>query len=151
MNMALSVQEHDALREPQDIDGFDISSAELLSLMAIFDPIGIWCMDLETSRIKWSKDVFEVHCKDNISDESLNLQDALSAWHPEDRQILAGLIDETITNKSGFRAVLRLKNRGDSYSLARTLGKYRVNNGREEIIGLCTRTAHPIRSIAIAK
>ena len=151
MTMTLSVQEHDALREPQDIDCFNISGTELLSLMAMFDPIGIWCIDLETSRIKWSRDIFEVQGKDEISDESSNLQEAFRAWHPEDRQILAGLIDETIVNKLGFRAVLRLKRKDGSNVLAKIIGKYRVTNGREEIIGLCSRIAHPIRSIAIAK
>ncbi len=61
---------------------------------------------------------------------------AIEQYHPDDRQYLSQLIDDTIANKSGFQFVLRLKARQERYKLVRSIGNYREReDGTREIMG----------------
>ena len=134
MENTLSVEHFDCPRESQNVDSFDISGNELLSILSMYDLCGLWRLDLKTSKVFWSKDVASIHNMEEQKDP-VDLQTALGSYHPEDRKTLARLLDETIVNKTGYRFVLRMRRKDGSYKLVKCIGKYRVaKNGNEELI-----------------
>ena len=138
-------------REPrarQDISQFAVSSDEIIEMLSMYDPYGIWKIDLESGNVFWSRDVYEIHGLE-YHEGAVNLNEAIDAYHPDDAKIVAQLIDETIANKSGYRFVLRLKQRDGTFKMVKSVAKYRVNDeGREEICGLFSEFQLPIRNIA---
>lgn len=146
--LPLAIEEHATPRPQQDIGQFCFSANEMINLLGQFDPYGAWIMDLETGRVSWSRDAYEIHGMEP-TDGHVDLNAAIRAYHPDDRKIVAQMIDETIENRSGFRYVLRIQQAGGSYKLVKCTARYRVNrDGREEIFGLFSQFQPPIRMIA---
>lgn len=150
-NSALSVDIFDEIRTAQDISDFDLTSNELLSILAMYDRYGIWRLDLETGLVYWSRDVYKIHGIE-YSEGPVNLTSALNAYHPEDATVISQLIEETIAEKTGFRFVLRLKTKSNNYKLVKSSGKYRLNSkGDPELVGLFSQFAPAMRSIATSQ
>lgn len=144
----LSVELFDQMRREQDLSSFELTGDELVGLLSMYDPYGVWCLDIETGHVFWSEDVFEIHGLES-KPGPVNLNDAINAYHPEDAKVIGQLIEDCIAQKSGFRFVLRLKNPKAGFHLVKALGRYRERpDGKKEIIGLFSRFALPIRSIA---
>jgi hypothetical protein len=147
-NSALSVDIFDKIRSTQNISGFDLTADELLSILAMYDRYGLWRLDLESGLVYWSRDVYEIHGLE-YSDGPVNLTSAINSYHPEDATVISQLIEETISEQSGFRFVLRLKIKSGGFKLVKSSGKYRVNSeGKAELIGLFSQFAPAMRSIA---
>jgi len=139
------------MRPEQDISGFKINSAEMMTLLSMYDPYGMWRLELDSGHLFWSRDVYEIHGME-YSDGPVNFKDAMNAYHSDDALVINQLIEDAIAKKSGFRFVLRLKTQHAEYKLVKAAGKYRENSdGSREIIGLFSRFALPIRSIATAE
>ncbi len=126
------------LRTIQDIEGFMVSGADLLGILSMFDPYGLWRLEIQTGLVYWTRDIFEMH-EIEPSPGPINLVQALSYYHPEDRDRFAAAISDVIVRKSGYRAILRFSSRNGGYRFFKSIGRYRVDaNGREEIIGAYT-------------
>ena len=138
-------------RDQQEIEELGLTSSDLLGILASFDHYGVWRLDLATGQVYWSRDIFLIHGMEP-HDGPVDLNAALSAYHPEDSQTVVTLIEETVANKSGFRFVLRLKSDDGRYKLVKSIGSYRVTeDGRKEIVGTFSKFAMAIRSIAVAE
>ncbi len=150
-NLTLSVDVFDDVRDGQDISDFNLSTDELLSILSMYDPYGIWRLDLESGLVQWSKDVFEIHGM-KYEEGPVNLKQAIDAYHPEDAAVLGQLIEETIAKQSGFRFVLRLKTKSGGYKLVKSSGKFRINSeGKPQLVGTFSQFAPAIRSIATSE
>ncbi|MGI9353158.1 MAG: hypothetical protein ACR2O3_16490 [Rhizobiaceae bacterium] len=137
-------------RDLQHIEEMGLTSSELLGILASFDQYGVWRLDLAAGQVYWSRDTFLIHGMEP-HDGPVDFHAALTAYHPEDSQTLATLIDETIANKSGFRFVLRLRSGDCRYKLVKSIGTYRIReDGAEEIVGTFSKFAMAMRSIAVA-
>ena len=146
--LPLSVETFEEAREKQDISEFSLTGQEVVNILAMYDPYGVWRLDINTGLVYWSDDVFLIHGLDIVSGP-VNLNDAINAYHPEDGRVIGQLLEECIANKSGFRFVLRLKKPEGGYKLVKSIGRYRENSdGDREVVGVFSQFALPIRSIA---
>lgn len=144
----LTIDDERPPRPRQDIDEYDVDGQDLMDLLSMYDPYGIWRIDLETGKVHWSPDVYQIHGLD-YTEGVVDLNAALAAYHPEDAKMIAQLLEETITKKTGYRFVLRLKKPDGSYKMVKSIAKYRINrNGKAEIYGLFSEFQMPIRNIA---
>ncbi len=131
----LNIDFRDELRAPQQRDDIDISADELLDILASFTRLGLWRVNIDLRRTTWSEDVYAIHNME-YTPGRIALDYAIEQYHPDDRQYLSQLIEDTIANKSGFQFVLRLKARQGRYKLVRSIGNYREReDGTREIIG----------------
>lgn len=147
----LSVEDFDEMRPKQDLSNFNLGSEEVVQLLSMYDPYGVWRLELDTGHVYWSDDVFEIHGLE-VKPGPVNLNDALNSYHPDDARVIAQLLEDCIANKSGYRFVMRLKKPNGEFRLVKSSGKYRETpDGKGEIIGLFSRFALPIRSIATAE
>lgn len=135
------------LRSPQTIKIKDFEAEELLHILSLFDPYGIWQLSLDTGLVHWSDDVFKIH-EMKPTPGPVDLKTALEKYHPEDTKIVSQLIEETVETKTGFRFVLRLKLKGGGYKLVKSTGKFRVaSDGSEELVGTFSQFQAAKRSI----
>ena len=86
-------------------------AGKLMMLVLRTQNIGTWRVDVHTGKTYWSARVFEIHGLPP-SDEAVDLDAAIRAYHQEDAKTVAWLIINAIENKIGFSFVLRLS-RGD--------------------------------------
>lgn len=63
--------------------------------------LGHWRLDLATRTTQWSQGIYHIHGFDE-NDESLGLEDALTAYSVEDRPHIEELLEEAITRKKSF-------------------------------------------------
>ena len=145
-NLILDFQ--DEARAPQDIGHLQISGEEMLHVLSLFDPYGMWRMELDTGLVYWSDDVYRIHGMER-QDTPVDLKQAMEAYHPEDRPYVTQVLEEAVERKSGFRLVLRLKRPGGGYKLVKSTGKYReLADGTREIFGTFSEFQSASRAIA---
>lgn len=131
----ISVDFKQELRKQQSISVNDLSAAELLQTLSLFDPYGLWCLDIETGMVEWSEDVYRIHGM-QPNGHSVDVGEAIAKYHPDDRDYVARLIEETIEHQSGFRFVLRLQTKYETYKLVKSTGKFRTSaDGKQQIVG----------------
>lgn len=148
INDILNLDFREKARNPQIIKDMDICGAELLNILSAFDNYGMWRLDIETSKVVWSEDVFRIHELPRV-DGPVDLDAAISRYHPEDQQYLPQVLGEAIARKSAFRFVLRLKRAYSGYKLVKSTGKYRHRPGYgPEMIGTFSEFQPANRAIA---
>ena len=146
--LPLSVETFEGTRSEQNISGFNLSSQDILDVLSMYDPYGVWRLELNSGLVYWSDDVFLIHGLE-VSPGPVNLNDAINAYHPDDARVIGQLIEECIASKSGFRFTLRLLKRDGGFKLVKAIGKYReTSSGNPEIIGVFTPLAPAMRTIA---
>lgn len=139
--LSLNVELFNELRPEQDLDGFNVSAGEVMGLLSMYDPHGIWRLDLESGHVFWSHDVFEIHGLEP-KPGPVNLNDAINSYHPEDAKLISQLIENCIEKKTGYRFVLRLKKPNGGYRLVTSVGRYRERvDGTREVFGLFSRAS----------
>ena len=148
-NPQLYIQFKDSQRPVQSLEEIGLEGACLLDALAQFDLYGVWRIDLDTGMVFWTRDVFEIHGLP-YAPGPVDLKEAISLYHPEDRELVANCIEEAIARKSGFRFVLRLLTPDGYNKLVKSNGRYRVTSeGREEIFGTFTQFQERIRTVAV--
>ena len=79
----------------------------LLELAEEMSLTGHWRLEVQTGTLSWSSEIYRIHGR--IPQEYTPDPDSmLAAYHPEDRPLLAGAIDDAIGNGGGFCLDLRL-------------------------------------------
>ncbi len=148
---SMNVDFRDALRPPQDHDDrINISGDEFLDLLSSFNMCGRWLFDVETGETIWSEDVYAIH---NMiyTPGSVNIDVAKRQYHADDQDYLCQMVQDAVTNESGFHFVLRIKAKRDRYKLVRSVGKYRkLQNGKGQIIGAFWELPPSIRMVGAA-
>lgn len=135
------------LRAPQSIELDNFSAKKLLHILSLFDPYGIWRLNVTSGLVYWTDDVFKIHDME-IASGPVDLKTALGKYHPEDKKIVTQLIEEAVEQKTGFCFVLRLKRKRGGYKLVKSTGKYlTTTDGSEEIVGTFSQFQAAKRSI----
>lgn len=148
-NPQLHLEIKDAPRATQSLEEIGLEDAKLLDALAQFDLYGAWRVDLESGMVYWTRDVFEIHGLP-YRPGPVDLKEAISRYHPEDRELVANCIEEAVARKSGFRFVLRLMTPEGHNKLVKSNGRYRVNaQGREEIYGTFSQFQERVRMVAV--
>lgn len=75
--------------------------SEILRLTETFGHIGFWRVDLKTSSVFWSDEVFAIHGRDPDLGPP-DLADAILAYHPDDVPMVQGAIDAATRGGNGF-------------------------------------------------
>ena len=146
----MNVDFRDDLRPCQKDDDIEISGEELLEVLSCFNAYGRWRFDIAMGSMTWSEDVYRLHDMP-VTAAPVGMKTAVSRYHPEDRQYLPALLDDAISNKSGFQFALRIKSRRDTYKLVHAVGKYREHPTKgPQIIGAFCERQPAMRMIGAA-
>ena len=147
-NSPLIVQTIETEPPTQDISAFGMDGDDLLSILSMFDPYGVWKIDLDSGQMYWSRDVFKIHGIE-YHEGPVDLQASIKRYHPEDQKTIGALLSEAIEREVGFRYVLRLNTKDSSYKLVKAICKHRTNGqGTKQLVGVLSEFALPMRSIA---
>ena len=147
-NATLNLDLRSGRRPAQDISSFAISATDVLNVLSQFDPYGLWRMDVGTGLVHWSHDVYAIHGME-ATDGGVDLAQAMSSYHPDDRKLMAQVIEDSVKNKSAFRFVLRVMNRHGTYKLVKCTGLFRESEqGSPEIFGTYSEFQPANRAIA---
>ncbi|WP_239806847.1 diguanylate cyclase [Croceicoccus hydrothermalis] len=78
----------------------------LLELAEETASLGHWWLDVSTEEVRWSQEVFNIF---GIEGEVPPiLEDAINAYHPDDRGIVTASLEEAIGNRRGFEFTARI-------------------------------------------
>lgn len=91
----------------QDADQKLLRSETLLKAAQVQAKLGVWDFDLESGKITWSAEVFEIHGVDPAQGEP-DMEGLAKLYLPEDFKILARGVDRAITTGEGYRFELRI-------------------------------------------
>jgi len=69
--------------------------------------IGHWYLDLRTSEVRWSDEVFRIHGRD-IGSGPPSLEEALNYYHPDDRATVGAIVSKALENRTGFSFEFRI-------------------------------------------
>jgi len=148
-NPQLQLEILDEPRPAQSLEEIGLDDASLLDALAQFDLYGAWRVELDTGMVYWTRDVFTIHGLP-FRPGPVDLKEAISRYHPDDRELVANCIEEAAARKSGFRFVLRLTTPDGHSKLVKSNGRYRVNrHGREEIYGTFSQFQERVRTVAV--
>jgi len=80
---------------------------QLLEMAETISGIGHWRLDRTTNRVVWSDEVYRIYGVERGAFDP-SLDDAMKYYHPEDRAVLAGLLERAAETGQGFEVRLRL-------------------------------------------
>ncbi len=102
---------------------------QLLEMAGTVTGIGHWRLDRTTNRVVWSDEVYRIYgVARGAFDPSLD--DAMKYYHPEDRIILAGLLERAAETGEGFEVRLRLiRDDGEMRHVVSRGGAERLEDG----------------------
>ncbi|MEM9189109.1 MAG: PAS domain-containing protein, partial [Myxococcota bacterium] len=95
---------------------------ELLNLAEAIGRTGHWRVDLREESLYWSPEVYRIHGLDP-SEFTPTLDNAIDAYHPDDRARVAAHVAEAIEQKQGFDFQLRLIRADGEERLVRSVGR----------------------------
>ena len=96
--------------------------------------IGAWELDLNSNKIIWTKQVYDIH--EVPYDFDPNKNEALNFYHPEDRSIIENALKKTIETGEEFDVKCRLITANNTVKWVRSIGiKYKNKNKVTKLIG----------------
>lgn len=81
-------------------------TVRLLQLAEGAANVGHWRLDIEAGAITWSREVYKIHGLEG--DTPPPLDDAINAYHPDDRQLVTGRLEKSIEHQQGFEFTARI-------------------------------------------
>jgi two-component system CheB/CheR fusion protein len=109
----------------------DISNNSL-KLMESLAETGYWRVDLSDKKLHWSAKVFEIHGEDPAADAP-SLEDGINAYHPDDRDMVQGIVDRAFKEGVGYEFRARLLRSGGDAIWVRALSSVVRNSSGEPI------------------
>ena len=94
---------------------------EMLDMAEAMSGVGHWRLDVATNRVTWSDQVYHVHGLDPDEFDP-NLGSAIDAYHPRDREVIAGVVQRAIETGEPYDVRLRLIRADGEARLVRTQG-----------------------------
>jgi len=109
-----------------------VSAADFAAAYSIFNPLGLWRLELETGLVFWSKATFELHEMSHTTGP-VNFQQAVQRYHEDDQDLLLRCVEEASAQKTGFQYTLRLDlpKAGVIFVNATALFREKPNTGAE--------------------
>ena len=95
-----------AIDQRKQAEARAVRYTEMLDLMGEVAKIGGWEIDLVTSKVLWSKQVYRIHEVESTFDPSL--EDALQFYVPEDRPVIEAAVKEGMENGTPWDLELRM-------------------------------------------
>ena len=96
-------------------------SERLLASMSRLSGTGGWQLDLASGAVRWTKQTYAIH--DLPSGQGLDLEQALSYYHPDDRPILEKALERAASSGESFDLVSRLTSASGREVITRSLGE----------------------------
>ena len=96
--------------------------AELLHLAESLLGLGHWRFDFLSGQVTWSDQVYRIHGLDRATFDP-SFQDALAAYHPDDRPIILGHVEHARATGEGYECQLRLVRPDGSERLTQSTGR----------------------------
>ena len=101
--------------------------AELLHLAENLLGLGHWRLDFRTGQVTWSDEVYRIHGLDRATFDP-TLDDALSAYHPDDQPIIVGHVGHARATGEGYDCHLRLLRPDGIERLTQSTGRCLVDD-----------------------
>lgn len=95
---------------------------ELLRLGESLLGLGHWRLDFLTGQLTWSDEVYRIHGLDRATFDP-GLDDALAAYHPDDRPVIVGHVERARATGEGFECRLRLLRPDGGLRLTQSTGR----------------------------
>jgi diguanylate cyclase (GGDEF)-like protein len=83
-----------------------VEQMRLLELAEGAAHVGHWRLDMSTQLLTWSREVFRIHGLDGNVPPAL--EDAINAYHPDDRVLVMADMEEAIANRRSFQFTARI-------------------------------------------
>ena len=80
---------------------------DVLALVEQVAKIGHWRLDIERGSVSWSDGVYSLHGLDRAT-FAPTLDNAIAAYHPDDRHLVTAIIAKAIADKGGYEFGLRI-------------------------------------------
>ncbi|MEM1023903.1 MAG: PAS domain S-box protein [Myxococcota bacterium] len=93
--------------------------------------VGTWKVDLVRSEVYWSPEVRRIH--GTPADYEPELAEAIGFFHPEDRHVVEGLLNEAIEERGSFQFKLRLIRTDGTERIVRSSGRVEVDAEGEAV------------------
>ena len=97
-------------------------SVRLLQLAESTGQLGHWRLDVKSETVTWSKQVFQIHGLDG--DRPPLLEEAILAYHPDDRNMVSEMLTHAIQGQHGFEFVARILRPDGSQRHVLSRGEY---------------------------
>jgi diguanylate cyclase (GGDEF)-like protein/PAS domain S-box-containing protein len=101
-------------------------SVRLLRMAETAANLGHWNLDIVDEVVSWSPEVFNIHGVS--SDKPPTLHEAIYAYHPSDRHIVAENIERAIKNQQGFEFQARIIRPNGEVRHILSRGEYEINS-----------------------
>jgi len=88
--------------------------------------IGHWRLDVEKNHLYWSDEIFRIHGIDK-ADGVPHIENAVNAYHPDDRDRVSGLLAKAIEKGTDFSFELRLVRPNGDIRHVKSFGECEVN------------------------
>lgn len=109
--------------------------------------LGNWELDIKSSKVSWSPEVYEIH---NLSPEEYTpeLDSALNLYHPDDRELVTAEINKATSAVSDFSFQARIITPAGSIRYIRVSGGSRTNVVGElnQVIGVIQDNTNEVQS-----
>lgn len=108
--------------------------------------VGTWVVDAKKQRVHWSDHVFKIHGR-NIEQGEPSLVDAISYYHPKDRDRVAAAISRAFSERSGFdfKATLLAEDGAQKAVIARAAVQMNEAGDVARIFGVFIEETHVIQ------
>ena len=107
---------------------------QLLEMAQEMSRTGYWYVDLYNECVEWSPEVYRIHGLDPAT-FTPTLASGIDAYHPDDRERVAGLVQKAIENKEPFEFELRLVRSDGEVRLVQSFGQPEANS-QGEVTGI---------------
>ncbi|MDO1582280.1 PAS domain-containing protein [Rhizobium oryzicola] len=109
-----------------------------MELLHLFDPVGFWRIDLDTSHTYVSAGNAALFGKSSSSGP-INVAEYCERIHPDDLDRFLNALEQAAREKTSYNVCYRLVIRGKEIAV-QTIGRYRTSQGTSgEIIGITIR------------
>ena len=119
----------------KELEAERVDNNRLLRLAEEMGRVGHWRVDLTDNTVFWSDEVFRIHGVP-LDEEVPDLEDAINAYHPEDRGQVSAALNEAIAARSGFEFELRLIQRGGAQRDVLSRGVCEVSELTGEVVAV---------------
>ena len=107
-------------------------SEELLNEAGAIGRIGGWRVDVETSQVTWSREVYRIHGVDE--NFAVTMDSALSFYHPEDRPRLEEALERSMEQGEPFDLELRFIPATGGRLWVRSICRATLEQGRPKVL-----------------
>lgn len=100
-------------------------SVRMLHMAETAANVGHWHLDISTDAVSWSPEVFKIHGLD--ADRPPSLQEAIEAYHPNDRHTVSQALQKAIADRQGFEFKARIIRPDGSIRHILSRGEFEIN------------------------